>query len=41
MEWWQILIIVCVAGIFLEDIVSIIAKTIVIKNTGKDKDESV
>ena len=40
MEWWQILIIVFVAGLFLEETVSIIAKAIVIKNTsdkGKDK----
>ena len=40
MEWWQILIIVFVAGLFLEETASIIAKAIVMKNmNGKDKDE--
>lgn len=40
MEWWQILIIVFVAGLFLEETASIIAKAIVIKNLNeKDKDD--
>ena len=39
MEWWQLLIIILVGGLVIEDIVSIIAKTIVIKNAKKDEDK--
>ena len=39
MEWWQILIIVVFAGLFLEEIVSIVAKAIVIKSLN-DKDKN-
>lgn len=39
MEWWQILIIVFVAGLFIEEAASIIAKAMVIKSKNKDKDE--
>ena len=36
MEWWQILIIVFVAGIFLDNMVSNISKAIASKNEQKD-----
>ena len=39
MEWWQLLIVLFVGGLIIEDIVSIIAKTIVIKNAKKDDDK--
>ena len=37
MRWWQILIIVSVVGLFLDNMVSNIAKAIASKNEHKDK----